>query len=59
MTENGQLDGIQKLEKNLAVVKEPARSVLNNVIAEKYWRYFQDNRWKFYNRTATYRFQKR
>jgi hypothetical protein len=53
ITENGQLTGIQKLEKNLTVVKEPARSVLNNIIAEKYWRYFQENRWKFYNRTAT------
>ncbi|HTE24692.1 MG2 domain-containing protein, partial [Flavitalea sp.] len=53
ITENSRADGIIKLEKNLPLVKEPARSVLNNIIAEKYWRYFQENRWKFYNRTAT------
>ncbi|MHA4845551.1 alpha-2-macroglobulin family protein [Flavitalea antarctica] len=53
VTEDGQVNGIRKLERNLAIVKEPARSVLNNIIAEKYWRYFQQNRWKFYDRTAT------
>jgi hypothetical protein len=58
VTENGQVNGILKLEKNLALVKEPAKSVLNNIIAEKYWRYFQENRWKFYNRTGTTGFEK-
>jgi hypothetical protein len=58
ITEEGQLHGIQKLEKNLAVIREPARSVLNNIIAENYWRYFRQNRWKFYNRTATTGFKK-
>ncbi|RYY18860.1 MAG: alpha-2-macroglobulin, partial [Chitinophagaceae bacterium] len=58
VTENDHLDGIQKLEKNLLVLREPARSVLSNVIAERYWQYFRDNRWKFYNRTATTGFKK-
>ncbi|HTF29734.1 MAG TPA: MG2 domain-containing protein, partial [Flavitalea sp.] len=56
ITENNLAGTIQKLEKQ--TLNEPAHSILNSIIAEKYWRYFQQNRWKFYNRTAAASFQK-
>lgn len=49
---------IQVLEKEAATATEPARSILYSILAERYWSYFQQNRWKLYNHTATVNFKK-
>ena len=35
----------------------PAKPVLQSIIAESYWNYYMNNRWKFYNRTTTVNFK--
>jgi hypothetical protein len=32
--------------------KAPVKNILQSMQAEMFWQYFQQNRWKFYNRTA-------
>ena len=57
--EEADVKSILQLEKELAAVKEPAKSIISNLLAEAYWQYLQNNRWKFYNRTNTdQKFQK-
>jgi len=34
----------------------PLKPVLHSIIAELYWMYYQNNRWRFYDRTATANF---
>jgi len=34
----------------------PLNPLLHSIIAESYWRYYQQNRWKFHNRTTTINF---
>ncbi|MEZ0485721.1 alpha-2-macroglobulin family protein [Fibrella aquatica] len=44
---------IRALRADVDSTTGPTRSVLQSVLAEVYWQYFQQNRYKFYNRTAT------
>ncbi|RYF72706.1 MAG: alpha-2-macroglobulin, partial [Cytophagaceae bacterium] len=44
---------IGSLKADVDATKGPTRSVLQSVLAEVYWQYFQQNRYKFINRTAT------
>jgi hypothetical protein len=57
-----QEDAIQKsaaeLEKEILSAREPAASILNSILAECYWNYFQVNRWKLYDRKNTINFKK-
>ncbi len=53
------------LEKNIADLKAeaeearfPAKPVLQSLLADAYWQYYQTNRWKFYNRSQTVYFKK-
>jgi uncharacterized protein YfaS (alpha-2-macroglobulin family) len=60
---HGQLRSIKEeepLKKNIAELEgeikgstEPVRSLLQNLTASLYWTYFQQNRWRLYNRTNT------
>ncbi|MBK7884040.1 MAG: hypothetical protein IPJ81_09750 [Chitinophagaceae bacterium] len=36
----------------IANAKAPAKNILQNMQAQMFWQYFQQNRWKFYNRTT-------
>ena len=52
-------------EKNINALQDevntsffPAKPVLQSLLAESYWRYYQANRWKFYERSQTLNFQK-
>ena len=47
-----------EIEKEIAVSKEPVTSILNSLLAEMYWNYYQQNRWDLYNRTQTTNFKK-
>ncbi|MES1215053.1 MAG: alpha-2-macroglobulin family protein [Bacteroidota bacterium] len=49
---------IKDMEKEIAGTKEPASSLLKSLLAEMYWNYFQQNRYKLYDRTNTTSFKK-
>ncbi len=42
-----------KLNEEIKTAKYPVKPVLQSMLAENYWTYYQNNRWKFYNRTTT------
>ncbi|HEX9957839.1 MAG TPA: alpha-2-macroglobulin, partial [Fibrella sp.] len=44
---------IRSLRADVDATAGPTRAVLQSVLAEVYWQYFRQNRYKFYNRTTT------
>lgn len=44
---------IEQLNKDIEHIKAPAQQIIHSLIAEIYWSYYQQNRWRFHNRTAT------
>ncbi|MCW3117042.1 MAG: alpha-2-macroglobulin [Chitinophagaceae bacterium] len=56
--EDNMTASIREIEKEIIAVKEPAVSILKSLVAEMYWNYFQNNRWKFYDRTNSTNFKK-
>ncbi len=56
--EEADVMAILQLEKEITKASDPAKSILTNLLAEAYWQYLQNNRWKFYNRTNTVDFKK-
>ena len=53
ITENTEAKSIADIEKEISSASEPAKSVLNSVLAEMYWNYYQQHRWQLYDRTNT------
>ena len=53
LEENAQLNIINELKKEIAENNFPTKNILQSILADLYWQYFQQNRWKFYNRTST------
>jgi len=47
---------MQRLEDEIAVNEPPVTNILHSMLAEAYWQYFQNNRYRFYNRTETVNF---
>ncbi|MBV4357080.1 alpha-2-macroglobulin family protein [Pinibacter aurantiacus] len=59
LNEDADIKNMQFWEKEIAQANVPAtKALLNSIAADKYNRYFQNNRWKFYNRTTTVDFKK-
>lgn len=56
--EDNEVLSIGELEKEVTGASEPLKSLLYSIIAEKYWNYYQSNRWGIYDRTATVSFKK-
>src|SRR5215831_9433258 len=56
--EDADKKNISMLEKEIPSLKEPARSILNSLVAESYWKYFRQRRYYIYNRSATINFKK-
>lgn len=56
--ENNESFSITEIEKEIVTAKEPAKSILNSLLAEMYWSYYQQVRWNLYQRTATTDFKK-
>lgn len=56
LEENAVQKSIDKLNAEVKDSKYPLSPVLHSVLAEMYWRYYQQNRWKFHNRTQTVNF---
>ncbi|WP_165732571.1 alpha-2-macroglobulin [Polaribacter sp. 20A6] len=51
LEEDAQLIIIDNFKKHIAKSEFPTRNVLENVLGNLYWQYFNENRYKFYNRT--------
>ena len=50
--EDAYVELVKSLRADVADTPEPAKSVLQSVLADVYWQYFQQNRYKFYNRAT-------
>ena len=53
LEEDAQLKVINQLRGEIATSTFPTTNILESILADLYWQYFQRNRWKFYNRTKT------
>ena len=53
LEEDAQLKIINDFKREIAKSEFPTKNVLQNILAHLYWQYFQQNRYKFYNRTKT------
>ncbi|WP_241507271.1 alpha-2-macroglobulin family protein [Aquimarina sediminis] len=53
LEENAQLTIIKDFKNEISKSKFPKRNILESILANLYWQYFQENRWKFYNRAQT------
>ena len=51
LEENAQLKIINDFKKEIKKSSFPTKNVLENVLANLYWQYFNQNRYQFYNRT--------
>src|SRR5215212_8743340 len=56
--EDNGMQAIKEIEKEIVVNKEPASSILKSLLADLYWQYFQQYRWRLYDRTNTVNFNK-
>ena len=57
--EDASVKSIDSLEYEIATAKEPAKYILQSITAQMYWNYFQQNRYKLYQRTNTINFDKK
>ncbi|WP_239000340.1 alpha-2-macroglobulin family protein [Hyunsoonleella ulvae] len=53
LEEDAQLNIINNFKAEIAKSEFPTKNILESFLANLYWQYFQQNRWKFYNRTKT------
>ncbi len=53
LEEDAQLKVIQDFKTEIHQAEAPTKNLLENMLATMYWQYFQQNRWKIYNRTET------
>ena len=58
LEENASIKSIDTLEREITATKEPAKSILQSITAQLYWNYYQQNRYRLYNRTNTVNFNK-
>lgn len=50
--EDSYVELVRSLQNDIQDTPEPAKSVLQSVLADIYWQYFQQNRYKFYDRAT-------
>jgi len=53
LEENAQLKIINEFKREIRQSKFPAKNILESILADLYWQYFQQNRYKIYSRTNT------
>ncbi|MDF2437654.1 MAG: hypothetical protein K0Q95_2030 [Bacteroidota bacterium] len=56
MEEFSMESSISKLEQETSKADYPEKQILHSILAETYWQYYQNNRWRFHNRTTTVNF---
>ncbi|RLD49552.1 MAG: hypothetical protein DRI94_11040, partial [Bacteroidetes bacterium] len=44
---------IYQLQNEIKTAKYPTKNILHSILAQLYWQYYQNNKWKFMNRTQT------
>jgi uncharacterized protein YfaS (alpha-2-macroglobulin family) len=59
IVEDASVKSIDSIENEIAIAKEPAKAILQSIAAQLYWNYFQQNRYKLYQRTNTINFDKK
>ncbi len=58
LEEDNYVNSIYELQQEADHARFPVKQVLYSITAEIYWRYFENNRWKFYDRTQTVNFKR-
>nr|WP_321237440.1 MG2 domain-containing protein [uncultured Psychroserpens sp.] len=53
LEEDAQFNVISDFKDAITKSETPTKNVLQNILATLYWQYFNQNKWKFYNRTKT------
>ena len=53
LEEDAQLNIINDFKTEIEQSEVPTKNLLENMLANLYWQYFQENRYQFYNRTKT------
>ncbi|WP_460218245.1 alpha-2-macroglobulin family protein [Psychroserpens sp. MEBiC05023] len=53
LEDEGQFNVINDFNDAIATSEVPTKNILQNMLATLYWQYFNQNKWKFYNRTKT------
>ncbi|WP_298495211.1 MG2 domain-containing protein [uncultured Algibacter sp.] len=53
LQEDAQLSIIKDFKTDIANSEFPTKNILENILANLYWQYFNQHRWQFYNRTKT------
>lgn len=56
MEEYSLVKALNRLNEEAKEAAYPVKPVLHSIIADCYWQYYTNNRWKFYNRTTTVNF---
>ncbi|MBC8111278.1 MAG: hypothetical protein H7Y04_09495, partial [Verrucomicrobia bacterium] len=51
--ENAFAQNLKRLENEATTAQFPVKPLLHSMLAELYWRYYENNRWKFNQRTQT------
>ncbi len=51
LEEDAQLKIIKTIKSEIAISKTPEKNILESILANLYWQYFQQNRYKFYQRS--------
>ncbi|MBN1576715.1 MAG: hypothetical protein JW913_09200 [Chitinispirillaceae bacterium] len=55
--EDAFVKALNRINSELAAAPFPAAPLLQSMLAECYWHYYRNNRWRFYDRTQTVRFK--
>ncbi|MCH2194104.1 MG2 domain-containing protein [Kordia sp.] len=53
LEENAELTIVNELKAEIATQTFPSKNILQSILGQLYWQYFQANRYKFYDRTKT------
>ncbi len=53
LEENAQLKIISELKQEIKLAQSPSKNILENILAKWYWQYYEQNRYRFYQRTKT------
>ncbi|MBT1707343.1 carboxypeptidase-like regulatory domain-containing protein [Fulvivirgaceae bacterium PWU5] len=53
LQENAELVVVEKFKMEIEASQPPLRNVLESMLAQVYWQYFQMNRWKYYGRSVS------
>ncbi len=53
LEEDADVKAIAELKEELKTAQYPLKPILQSMLAETYWSYYQTHRWKFQNRTTT------